>query len=373
MSMSLTDDVDGRNLPAMAAGTHDLPATLPPAARERIQQLMAYVSHTLEQPVRFLGQAPGASHEGWVLQAGDVPGRKVVVRIEPEEGPFLDYDGEREAALLRQLAVQGFPVPHVLAVGSRDLVGARFIVLEWIEGEVLNLRAALDKGPAERQACAQAMAAMLARLHAAPCRKLAGFESAEEAAPVDKRVDNRVDDGLDAILRQFSLALSQLRVVNSVVLDFVRVWLERHAPEREPHCGIVHGDFRLGNLVWRGAEIVGILDWETASVGDPLFDIAWMCMGATKGSDQVMGLVSRDEFVQLYASASGRVIDPADLVFWQVVAAWVRGCTEPRLLDISIMSHAPSARDARDLSWEFGSARTDEELFELIGCYERPG
>jgi aminoglycoside phosphotransferase (APT) family kinase protein len=365
MSMSLTDDVDGRNLPAMAAGTHDLPATLPPAARERIQQLMAYVSHALEQPVRFLGQAPGASHEGWVLQAGDVPGRKVVVRIEPEEGPFLDYDGEREAALLRQLAVQGFPVPHVLAVGSRDLVGARFIVLEWIEGEVLNLRAALDKGPAERQACAHAMAAMLARLHTAPWRQLAGLESAD--------VDKRAGDGLAAILQQFGLALSQLRVVNSVVLDFVRVWLERHAPERKPHCGIVHGDFRLGNLVWRGAEIVGILDWETASVGDPLFDIAWMCMGATKGSDQVMGLVSRDEFVQLYASASGRVIDPADLVFWQVVAAWVRGCTEARLLDISIMSHAPSARDARDLSWEFGSARTDEELFELIGCYERPG
>src|ERR1700691_4087278 len=52
MSMSLTDDIDGRNLPATAAGTHDLPATLPPAARERIQQLMAYVSHALEQPVR---------------------------------------------------------------------------------------------------------------------------------------------------------------------------------------------------------------------------------------------------------------------------------------------------------------------------------
>jgi aminoglycoside phosphotransferase (APT) family kinase protein len=369
MVMPLADDVDGRSLTAMATGIADLPATLPPAARERIQELMAYVSSAVEQPVRFLGQAPGASHEGWVLQVGDLPGSKVVVRLEPDEGPFLDYDGAREATLLRQLAVLGFPVPRVLAVADQDLVGARFIVLEWIEGEVLNPRTALDKEPAERQARARAMATMLARLHAAPWRTLVGFESAEEAAAIDETVD----DGLDAILQQFGLALSQLRVVNSVVLDFVRVWLERRAPERKPQCGIVHGDFRLGNLVWQGAEIVGILDWETASLGDPLFDIAWMCMGATEGSDQVMGLVSRDEFVQLYAEASGRVIDPADLVFWQVVAAWVRGCTEARLLDISIMSHAPSARDARDLSWEFGSARTDEELFELIGSYERPG
>ena len=75
--------------------------------------------------------------------------------------------------------------------------------------------------------------------------------------------------------------------------------------------------------------------------------------------------------MRLYAEASGRAIDPADLVFWQVVAAWVRGCTEARLLDISVMSHAPSARDARDLSWEFGSARTEEELFLLIDSYER--
>lgn len=364
--MSLADNVDGRRLTAVGA-VAALPSTLPLAARERIQRLMIYVNREVGGPATFLGQAPGASHEGWVFRVGDAPGSKLVVRLEPDEGPFLDYDGEREATLLRRLADHGFPVPRVMAVGERDVVGSRFMVLEWIEGEVLNPFAASDMAPTERRNRAEVMASMLARLHTAPWRTLAG--TAFTADPGDP--PEVVDDGLDAILEQFGRALAQLRVVNSVVLDFVRVWLERHAPERTVQQSIVHGDFRLGNLVWRGDEIVGILDWETAKVGDPLFDVAWMCMGATKGSDSIMGLVTRDEFLNMYAEASGREIDAADLVFWQVVAAWVRGCTEARLLDISVMSHAPPARDARDLSWEFGSARTEEELFQLIDSYER--
>lgn len=365
--MTLADDVEGRRADSVDDELVDLPQTLPLAARRRIQRLMAHVSGAVGKPVAFVGQAPGASHEGWVLRVGHGSGDKVVVRLEPDEGPFLDYDGAEEAALLRRLATHGFPVPRVLAVGERDVVGARFMVLEWIDGEVLNPRAALDMSPSERRDRAAAMAEMLARLHTAPWRSLAGDEhvdAAEDGA-------GAMDDGLDAILEQFGRALSQLRVVNSVVLDYVRVWLERHAPERTVQKSVVHGDFRLGNVVWRGDQIVGILDWETASVGDPLFDIAWMCMGATNGADQIMGLVTRDEFVRLYAEASGHEIAAADLVFWQVVAAWVRGCTEARLLDISVMSHAPPARDARDLSWEFGSARTEEELFLLIDSYER--
>jgi aminoglycoside phosphotransferase (APT) family kinase protein len=357
--MSLADDRERLRIAAVAAGRPSPPSTLPPAARERIQRLMGFVGDALGKPADFVGQAPGASHESWVFRVGEAPGSKVVVRLEPDEGPFIDYDGKREASLLDRLAGLGFPVPRVLAVGGRDVVGARFMVLEWIEGEVLNPWAASDMAPDERRRRAAALAAMLARVHQAPWRNLVGVELAEN------------DDGLDALLEQFGRALGELRVVNSVVLDFVRVWLQRHARERTVQQSIVHGDFRLGNLVWRGEEIVGILDWETANVGDPYFDIAWMCMGATTGAHSIMGLVTRDEFVRLYAEASGREIDPADLTFWQVVAAWVRGCTEARLLDISVMSHAPPARDARDLSWEFGSARTEEELFLLIDSYER--
>ena len=367
--MSLADELEERRLAALASDGSALPSTLPVAARERIGRLTSYLTRELGDEVTFLGQAPGASHEGWVFQIGSDSGSKVVVRLEPDEGPFLDYDGERESALLRKLALHGFPVPRVLAVGDKEYVGARFMVLEWIEGQVLNPRAASEMASADRHRRAEVMATVLAQLHHAPWRSLSGPERGLDDEPA--RPAPAPDDGLEAILEQFGRALSQLRVVNSLVLDFVRVWLVRHARERTMQRSIIHGDFRLGNLVWRQDEIVGILDWETASVGDPLFDVAWMCMGATQGSDPIMGLVTRDEFVELYVHASGREIDPADLVFWQVVAAWVRGCTEARLLDISIMSHAPPARDARDLSWEFGSARTEEELFLLIDSYER--
>ena len=331
--MTLADDVEERRLAAVAGEGAVLPSTLPLAVRERIDRMTSFLTQELGEPVRFLGQAPGASHEGWVFRVGETSGGKVVVRIEPEEGPFLDYDGARESMLLRQLAVHGFPVPRVLAEGGREHVGARFLVLEWIEGQVLNPRTASDMTPTARQRHAQEMAEQLARLHLIPWRALAGPEGGgDEELDRGELVDE--DDGLDEILEQFGRALAQLRVVDSLVLDFVHVWLMRHARERTVQRSIVHGDFRLGNLVWRDDVIVGILDWETATVGDPVFDIAWMCMGATKGSDPIMGLVSRDQFVELYSRASGRAINPADLLFWQVVAAWVRGCTEARLLDI---------------------------------------
>ena len=330
---------------------------------ERFERIVAYLERTVMSPVALVGQAPGASHDGWIFEVGESQPGKVLVRLEPEEGPFLRYDGAREAALLGELAVRGFAVPRVLGVADRDVCGARFLVLEWIDGDVLNPRAAADMDVARRRALATEMAETLAQLHGVDGSQLRG-----PGGPMDES-----DPGIMAMFREFDRALAQLRLVDTVVLDYVRLWLEKHARSRTAEQCLVHGDFRLGNLVWRDDRIAGILDWETARIGDPLFDIAWMCMGATQGSHSIMGLVTRDEFIGLYAQTSGRTVDPKDLVFWQVVAAWVRGCTEARLLDISIMSHAPSARDARDLSWEFGSIRTDEELLLLIDAYEGRG
>src|SRR4051812_16278770 len=99
--MSLADEVDGAPTAVPAVAAADLPAALDPTTRDRLQTLMTYVGEALRAPVAFAGQAPGASHESWVLRVGDQPGSKVLVRLEPKEGPFLNYDGRREALLLR--------------------------------------------------------------------------------------------------------------------------------------------------------------------------------------------------------------------------------------------------------------------------------
>ena len=201
----------------------------------------------------------------------------------------------------------------------------------------------------------------LAAIHALPTGALTGA-----GGPCSGDVDGR----LASHLADFDQALARLSVQRPVVLSYVRVWLEQHVHDHEGRVALVHGDFRLGNLVWNEQTIVGVLDWETARIGNPLFDVAWACMGATDDDEKVMGLASRRDFVAAYATSVGGEIRDAELTFWQVAAAWVRGCTEARLLDLSMKSHAPSEREARDLSWEFGSYRTEQELLHLIETYQ---
>lgn len=323
-----------------------------------------YLRSTLDTEVTLVGRAPGASHEGWVFRRAGEPPSQLLVRMEPDEGPFLNYDAAAEATLLRELRERGLPVPDVLAVGGREVCGSRFVVLDWIDGVVLNPQAVARWPRTERIAHARQLATTLAGVHRFPWNELSGAGRPFPAGP---------DHGVTAYLREFDVMLTKLERVGTLVLDFVRIWLERQAVGRTGPLSLVHGDFRLGNLVWREGRIAGILDWETARIGNPIFDLAWLCMGATDGDDVVMGLVSRDEIVELYAAASGLQVAPRDLLFWQVVAAWVRGCTEARLLDIALTSHAPAERDARDISWEFGSHRTDEELLTLIATFEELG
>jgi aminoglycoside phosphotransferase (APT) family kinase protein len=334
------------------------------AAHVNLPQVAAIkrvIEDELKCELRVVGRAPGASHDGWVFAPTGDAGHKVLARLEPTEGPFLHYDIAAEAGLLRELGRVGLPVPRVLAEGGPNVAGVGFIALEWIDGEVLNPVEAFRRTATERRRLATELANVLARLHSVPSSGIVALASRPFVT----------FDAEPNYFSQFDETLSRLEVVDSLAFQYVRVWLQQHAPQRSGEYVMVHGDFRLGNLVWSEGRVAGILDWETARRGDPLFDIGWVCMGAIDGDDLVMGLVPRDEFVSLYGAASGRDVAPADLVFWQVAAAWVRGCTELRLLELGLSSDTPATIDARDLSWMFGSHRTEGELLRLIERHDR--
>lgn len=328
---------------------------------------VAAIRKFLEQrtgtPLQVVGVAPGASHDGWILAPADRPRERIVARLEPAEGPFLHYDGRAEAGLLHELRLLGLPVPSVLAYGGPEVCGTGFLALEWIDGQVYNPRVASQLSVDERHQLAVELAGTLARLHAVPIASLGTFASRRSAA----------QDDAAGYFAQFDESLAQLRVIDAPVLHYVRVWLQQHAAEMHGEVALVHGDFRLANLVWNGGRISGILDWETARLGNPLFDVGWVCMGALSGSDLVMGLVARDEFVGMYGRSAGRSVGARDVLFWQIAAAWVRGCTELRLLDLAVQRERSGPVDPRDLSWEFGSYRTDDELLRLIDAYEASG
>ena len=331
---------------------------------ELIGQLADHLGTVMGVPVSFVGRAPGNSHDGFVFATAG--GRKVLIRLDPEVGPFLHYDGAGEARLMSSLAQVGVPVPAVLDAGGPDLFGAPFLVIEWIEGAVHHPRRAADLDRDTRLLFAREMADVLGQLHGVQ------LDAIDRGAYLGTTggVDDSSGDLHSSLFDQFDAVLDTLEILEAPVLDYVRIWLERHLRDSGGPATLVHGDFRLANLVWQGPRIAAVLDWETARIGNPLFDVGWMCMSAHNGSDIIMGLVSRDEFVQMYRDATGRAIDDRDVVLWQVAASWVRGCTEVRLADLALRSREPGSVEARDLSWQFGAHRTDAELLRLIETYE---
>jgi aminoglycoside phosphotransferase (APT) family kinase protein len=326
---------------------------------ERVDAIVGWLEKEVDMKLEVLGRAPGNSHDGWVLRRQDRSGSRLLVRLEPEQGPFLRYDGAREASLLGQLRTLGVPVPTVITAQGADRLGVSFMVTEWVDGEVHTPGSLAQLPDEHRHTMARELADVLARLHAAPTAALPALRESDRARPVD------------ALFEQFDAILDGLEAVESLTLDYVRAWLAAHIDGATRESTLVHGDFRLANLVWAGRRIVGILDWETAQLADPLFDLGWLCMGARSDGDAVMGLVPREELVAMYTEASGREVTPRALLFWQIAAGWVRGCTELRLLDLAHTSPAGRQVDARDLSWQFGSYRTDHELLQLVEAYER--
>jgi len=97
-------------------------------------------------------------------------------------------------------------------------------------------------------------------------------------------------------------------------------WLDDHRP---PTTGaaVVHGDFRNGNLIVGPDGLRAVLDWELAHVGDPMEDLGWLCVKAWRfGVDRpVGGFGERADLYGAYGRASGRVVDPDVVRWWEVL------------------------------------------------------
>jgi aminoglycoside phosphotransferase (APT) family kinase protein len=103
------------------------------------------------------------------------------------------------------------------------------------------------------------------------------------------------------------------------VLDLAERWLLAHAPPAARRT-LVHGDYRIGNVIFDARGVRAILDWELAHVGDPAEDLGWLCVRAWRfGSDAlpVGGIGTREELLAAYREAGGAELDPAALRFWE--------------------------------------------------------
>ncbi|WJJ12255.1 phosphotransferase [Prescottella equi] len=244
----------------------------------------------------------GASRQVWAVDARGADGRsqEVVLRRDPPG----HGDAERmraEVACLRAAAAAGVPVPAVLASGdTAPGIDAPYLVMDMVVGESIPRK--LQRDPelgAVRKHLADDMGYVLGLIHSADIGAVGMLDAG---------------DPLDAIETVYS-DLDQPRPAVEVGLR----WLREHRPVKRPDA-LVHGDFRLGNVLVDGGGIRGVLDWELAHVGDPIEDLGWLCVRAWRFGAQapVAGIGTREQLLDGYERATGIRPSDAELHWWEV-------------------------------------------------------
>jgi aminoglycoside phosphotransferase (APT) family kinase protein len=96
-------------------------------------------------------------------------------------------------------------------------------------------------------------------------------------------------------------------------------WLRANAPKAS-RVSLLHGDYRAGNFLFQGDRITAIVDWELASLGDPLQDLGWAVMNLWRLNDKICGFYELEDFLQRYESISGIPVDRQAMAWWEVWA-----------------------------------------------------
>jgi aminoglycoside phosphotransferase (APT) family kinase protein len=250
----------------------------------------------------------GASRETWRFDAVHADGRRdpLVLRRDPPGRPgSLDVEARAIAAAF----AAGLPVPEVLA--GPDTAGG--LVMRRIEGETIARRILRDGeyAPA-RGVLAEQCGRFLAGLHALDL-DAAGLADLARPDPL-------------------KLCRANLELVGeaSPTFELAFRWLDANRPAPPDREVVVHGDFRLGNLIVGPEGLRAVLDWELVHAGDPVEDLGWLCVKAWRFGAElpVGGFGTREQLLDAYRAAGGAAVDPATLRWWEVLNTlkWGVGC-----------------------------------------------
>ncbi len=248
-----------------------------------------------------------------------------VVLRRPPRGPLPPsaHDVLREARLLAALESTAVRAPGVLAVcDDPAVIGAPFYVMEQVQGEVITaaMPAPLDT-PAERKRTADELIEGLVELHALDWTAI-GLEGFGKPTGY-----------LERQLRRFTGLWEDNRTRELEQVEQVGAWLAENLPSSPPST-IVHGDYRLGNTIFSAsapARLISILDWEMATIGDPLADVGYMMIHWTQADDEMgkfnlqnvttlPGFPTRQELIARYEQRSGRSV--GELNWYVALALW---------------------------------------------------
>lgn len=300
--------------------------SLPPLVdEERLREYLARripAEHTNDMPLRVERVRGGHSNETFFIGRGS---HEWVLR-RPPRGPLLPtaHDVLREYRVLKALNTTNVPVPRViLACDDVSIIGAPFYLMERLHGLVIHTELPSFAGDAAgRVALSRSLIDALAALHTVDWQAVGLGDFGKPEGYLERQV------------RRWTGQLEKSRQRPLPDLDAVTAWLTAHMPVSGP-ATIVHGDFRIDNAMYASdrPEVIALLDWEMATIGDPLADVGYLLSfwreqgdpepGFTSDSWRVMeqpGFPSRTEIAEYYAERTGRSI--GDMAFYVALAIW---------------------------------------------------
>ena len=257
-------------------------------------------------------------HATYVMRAKPAP----VAKLLPSAHAI-----EREFTVMRALAGSDVPVPRMLALcEDESIIGRAFYVMEFVQGRVLWDQTLPGASNQERGAIYEEMNRVIAALHRVDVRAV-GLEAYGKPGNYFERQIGRWS-------KQYQASITG----PNEAMDRLIEWLPAHIPESardEREVSIVHGDYRMDNLVFHPTEprVLAVLDWELSTLGHPLADFSYHCMswhilktGTARGLGGVdlapLGIPGELDYVRRYCERTGRADPKLVMKDWNFYLAY---------------------------------------------------
>lgn len=282
----------------MSADTHDI-ARLADYVRENVE--------AFDGPLGVRKIEGGQSNPTFIVDAGP---RRYVLRRKPA-GNILQsaHAVDREFRVLRALEGSAVPVPRARVLcEDLSVLGSAFYLMDFVDGRILTDQTLPGMTPEQRGAHYAELNRVLAALHGVDHRAAGLADYGREDRYVERQIERWTRQYRGAETRRIEAMESLLG------------WLPAHVPA-QAGAGIVHGDFRLDNVIFHATEprIVAVLDWELSTIGDPLVDFAYHCLswrlalgvhqtlvGMGDAELGALGIPTEAEHVAAYCERTGR-------------------------------------------------------------------
>uniref|UniRef100_A0AAR2IH72 Acyl-CoA dehydrogenase family member 11 n=1 Tax=Pygocentrus nattereri TaxID=42514 RepID=A0AAR2IH72_PYGNA len=268
-----------------------------------VQKLQQYLSSRLHlapdaSAISVLQYSSGQSNPTFFIQT---PERSYVLRKKPP-GPLLPgaHKVDREYAVQKALHSAAFPVPQpVLYCSDTDVIGTEFYIMEHVKGRIFRDLKLPGLSAAERSALYVAAVETLARLHSVDVASL-GLAGYGKGAGYSKR--------------QVSTWTKQYRASahrSIPAMDELSDWLSNNLPSGDNEVTLVHGDFRIDNLIFHPTEarVLAVLDWELSTTGQPTADLAYFLMPhycpSHLGVISTLGIPPPGDLISIYCRCRG--------------------------------------------------------------------